>query len=69
VPATTLADARVELTGRVVGALEARVQKNGAFEFPAVAPGTYLVRVPQIPNLTPSYVVVGWDDTNLQLSR
>jgi hypothetical protein len=53
----------------VVGALEARVQKNGAFEFPAVAPGTYLVRVPQIPNLTPSYVVVGWDDTNLQLSR
>lgn len=69
VPAATLADARVELTGRVIGTLDARVQKNGSFEFPAVAPGTYQVRVPQIPNLTPSYVVVGWDDTELALTR
>jgi len=69
VPAAALADARVQLTGRVIGALEARVQTNGSFEFPAVAPGTYQVRVPQIPNLTTSYVVVGWDDTEVQLSR
>ena len=63
------ADARVELTGRVIGTLEARVRKDGSFEFPAVAPGTYQVRVPQIPAATPSYVVVGWTDTELQLSR
>jgi hypothetical protein len=68
-PAATLADARVELAGRVIGVLEARVQKNGSFEFPALVPGTYQVRVPQIPNLTPSYVVVGWDDMNVQLTR
>ena len=69
VPAASATDARVELTGRVIGALEARVQKDGSFEFPAVTPGTYRVRVPQVPDATPSYVVVGWDDTTLQLSR
>jgi hypothetical protein len=69
VPAASLTDARVELTGRVIGALEARVQRDGSFEFPAVAPGTYQVRVPQVPDAKPSYVVVGWDDTTLQLSR
>jgi hypothetical protein len=69
VPAATLADARVELTGRVIGPLEARVQKDGSFEFPALTPGTYRVRVPQVPDATPSYVVVGWTDTDLQLRR
>ena len=69
VPAASMTDARVELTGRVIGVLEARVQKDGSFEFPALAPGTYRVRVPQIPDAKPSYVVVGWDDATLQLSR
>jgi len=68
VPAATLADARVELTGRVIGTLEARVRKDGSFEFPAVTPGTYRVRVPQIPDATPSYIVVGWSDTDVQVS-
>jgi hypothetical protein len=69
VPSATLADARVELTGRIIGALEARVQKDGSFEFPAVTPGTYRVRVPQVPDTAPSYVVVGWSDTTVRLSR
>jgi hypothetical protein len=69
VTAANLADARVELTGRVIGTLTAPVQKNGTFEFPAVTPGTYQIRVPQLPNATPPYVVVGWADTDVQLSR
>ena len=68
VPASTLADARVELTGRVIGTLEARVQKDGSFEFPALMPATYSVRVPQVPNAVPTYVVIGWTDTELRLS-
>ena len=38
-------------------------------EFPALTPGTYRVRVPQVPDATPSYVVVDWTDTDLRLSR
>jgi hypothetical protein len=68
VPASTLADARVELRGRVIGTLEARVQRDGSFEFPALTPGTYQVRVPQVPDATPTYVVIGWTDTDLRLS-
>ena len=69
VPAASLADARVELTGRVIGTVEARVQKDGSFEFPALTPGSYEVRVPQVPGTSPSYVVIGWTDTELRLAQ
>jgi hypothetical protein len=69
VPAASLAGARVELTGRVIGTVEARVQKNGSFEFPALTPGSYDVRVPQVPGTSPSYVVIGWTDTELRLAQ
>jgi hypothetical protein len=69
VPAASLAGARVELTGRVIGTLEARVRQDGSFEFPAVTPGSYQVRVPQVPGTSPSYVVVGWSDNEITLSR
>jgi hypothetical protein len=64
-----LADARVELTGRVIGTLTAAVQKDGTFAFPAVTPGSYQVRVPEMPGTTPSYVVVGWEDADVRLQR
>jgi hypothetical protein len=67
VPATILTSAKVELTGHVIGALEAPIQKDGSFEFAAVTPGTYRVRLPQVPEVTPSFVVVGWDDTDIQV--
>ena len=67
VPAGNLTSAKVELTGHVIGALEAAVQQDGSFEFAAVTPGTYRVRVPQIPSMTPSFVVVGWEDTEVQV--
>ena len=65
VPAASLTTARVELTGYVIGTLEASVKQDGSFEFPAVTPGTYRVRVPQVPELTPSFVVIGWSDTEM----
>ena len=67
VPAGNLTSAKVELTGHVIGALEAAVQQDGSFEFAAVTPGTYRVRVPQVPSVTPSFIVVGWEDTEIQV--
>jgi hypothetical protein len=32
-----------------------------------VTPGSYRVRVPQVPSIAPSVVVVGWEDTNVQI--
>jgi hypothetical protein len=67
VPAGSLTSARVELTGHIIGALQAPLQQDGSFEFAAVTPGSYRVRVPQVPSITPSVVVVGWEDTNIQI--
>jgi hypothetical protein len=67
IPATELASSKVELSGHVIGVLEAPIQRDGSFEFAAVTPGTYRVRVPQAPTLTPSFVVVGWEDASIQI--
>jgi hypothetical protein len=67
IPPSSLTAARVELTGHVIGALEAPVQKDGTFEFAAVTPGTYRIRLPQVPEVTPSFVVIGWEDTDVQI--
>ena len=67
VSASSLASAKVQLTGHVIGALEAAVQPDGSFEFPAVTPGTYRVQLPQVPAVTPAFVVIGWDDTDVQV--
>jgi hypothetical protein len=66
VPSANLTSAKVELTGHIVGALEAEVKPDGSFEFPAVTPGSYRVRVPQVASVPPSIVVVGWEDTDVQ---
>ena len=67
VPAAALTSSKVELSGHVIGVLEAPVQQDGSFEFAAVTPGTYRVRVPQVPAVTPAFVVVGWEDTSIQI--
>jgi len=60
--------ARVEMTGPIVGKVQATVQKDGSFTFGAMTPGRYDLRVPDVPDLTPISVVVGWDDVNVPLS-
>jgi hypothetical protein len=68
VPTASLASAKVELTGHIVGALEAPVKADGTFEFPAVTPGSYRARVPQAATIPSTIVVIGWEDTDVQLS-
>ncbi len=68
VPPTRLTSARLELTGRhITNTLEAEIRPDGSFELPAVIPGTYRVRVPQVPEVTPSFIVVGLTDTAVQI--
>ena len=67
VPPASLASAKVELTGHIIGTLEAPLKQDGSFEFPAVTPGSYRVRVPQVAAVPQSIVVVGWEDTDVQI--
>lgn len=47
----------VELTGPVVGSITAPIRPDGSFEVPAVTPGRYSVRVPQLDSVPPASVV------------
>ena len=68
VPPARLTSARLELTGRhIMNALETEIRPDGSFELSAVIPGTYRVRVPQVPEFTPSFIVVGLTDTDVQI--
>ncbi len=67
VPAASLKGARVELLGRIISRLEAPVQPDGSFQFPAVAPGTYWVRVPEIPAIAPFFIVAETQDVVLEV--
>ena len=59
VPSDKLAGARVELTGRIISTLQAPVRADGSFEFPAVTPGGYRLRLLQPPDV-PSFVHRRW---------
>ena len=68
-PNSRLASSKVEISGPIVGSLETAVQQNGSFEFGAVIPGLYRLRLPQVSEFKPMDVVVaGWDTTELQLT-
>lgn len=55
--AARLADARVEMTGPIVGRLDTPVRPDGSFEF-AVPPGLYRLTFPTLPEIAPVTVVV-----------
>jgi hypothetical protein len=67
VPADKLAGARVELNGRIISTLQATVRPDGSFEFPAVTPGGYWMRLLQAPDVPWSYIVVADQDIEVQL--
>jgi hypothetical protein len=52
------AGARVEMTGPIVGSVSTSLNANGEFEFPALVPGLYYLRVPQVPALGTTDVAV-----------
>jgi hypothetical protein len=64
----SLSSARVEITGPVIGTLDAPVAADGSFEFPALPKGLYRVRVPQLAQVPPMNVVVDASGADVQLS-
>jgi hypothetical protein len=54
---------RVELTGPIVGALQASVRADGTFEFPAVLPGLYTLKLNSVPEFSSMLVAADAPDT------
>src|SRR5262245_39703459 len=52
------ANARVQMTGPIVGSQSATIGADGTFDFPALVPGLYYARVPEAPALGTTLVVV-----------
>jgi len=64
----SLGSARVELTGPVIGTLEAPIKADGSFEFAALPKGLYRLRVPQLSQIAPVNVVVDGSGADVQLT-
>ena len=63
-----LGSTKVEVTGPIIGTLQSPVQQDGSFDFAAVVPGLYRLRLTQVSELPPMNVVVaGWDTTQIQV--
>jgi len=52
------ANATAQLTGPIVGSVSAAIGADGTFEFPALVPGLYSLRIPQVPSLGTATVAV-----------
>lgn len=57
-PPARLSSTSVELTGPIVGSLEAPVKADGSFGYEAVTPGLYRLRLVNVPEFAPMLVVV-----------
>jgi len=67
-PSARSSSTKVQLTGPIVGRLEAPVGQDGSFEFPAVIPGLYSLKLADITGFVPVNVVVTWNDADVQLA-
>jgi hypothetical protein len=67
-PAARLASTKVEMTGPIVGSIEAPVRADGSFDFAAATPGMYTLKLAQVPELKPMFVVVSWSDAQVQVA-
>jgi hypothetical protein len=52
------ANATAQITGPIVGSASAAIGADGSFEFPALVPGLYSLRIPQAPSLGTTVVAV-----------
>jgi hypothetical protein len=68
-PPDRAATTKVQMTGPIVSVLEVAVQPDGSFDFPAVTPGHYELRVVGTPQIAPLSVVVDWNDTTVQIGE
>ena len=67
IAAARLGTAVVELTGPIAGSLSATVQADGSFEFAAVTPGRYSLRVPQLSEVAPANVVASASEAEVRV--
>lgn len=68
-PAARYASTKVEVRGEINGMLQAAIQQDGSFEFPAVIPGLYKLKLTQVPDFPEMDVVVaGWDTTDVKVA-
>jgi hypothetical protein len=58
----------VELTGPIVGTITAPIRADGSFDVPAVTPGRYTVRVPQLASVPPADVVFYASDESVTVT-
>jgi len=54
---------RVELTGFIIGSLQAAVRQDGTFEFPAVIPGLYTLKLTSVPEFSSMLVTLDSTET------
>lgn len=66
--AARVAPATVEATGPIIGTLTTAVRPDGSFEFSALPPGAYELRLPQVPGVGPIAVVLDWNDVERQIA-
>jgi len=66
-PAARLSSTKVEITGPIIGAVEAPIQQDGSFAFAALTPGLYKLRLLQVPEFAPMNVVVTPSDADVQV--
>ena len=51
-----------------IGSLETSAKEDGSFEFAAVIPGLYQLKLIQVPELAPiALLVAGWDTTEVRV--
>lgn len=63
-----LASTKVEMVGPIIGSVESAVRPDGSFEFAALTPGLYRLRLTQVPEFKPLNVVVTWSDSEVQVA-
>jgi len=67
--AAQLASTKVEVTGEINGSLQAAIQQDGSFDFPALIPGLYKLRLTGVSGFPAMNVVVaGWDTTEVKVA-
>jgi hypothetical protein len=54
---------RVELTGFIIGSLQANVRQDGTFEFPAVTPGLYTLKLASVAEFSSMLVTLDSAET------
>jgi hypothetical protein len=67
-PPDRLSSTKVDLIGPIIGSVQTSIRADGTFEFGALTPGMYRLRLPEVPGFAPLNVVVTWTDAEVQVA-